>query len=143
MVHEVMAGFFKASERFEYDPKMGRFRGYLKTATLNAMRQRYRKDRGKTSFDPAWLENQPQRTETLWAREWLGQLIVRALEAVKSSTNIEQRSWDAFELYGRRHVPIEDVADRLDMTSQAIRKAKSRISQLVREEIDRLRQDEG
>lgn len=143
MVHEVMAGFFKAAERFEYDPKMGRFRGYLKTATLNAMRQRYRKDRGKTSFDPAWMENQPHKTESLWAREWLGQLIVRALETVKSTTNIEQRSWDAFELYGRRHVPIDDVADRLDMTPQAIRKAKSRISQLVRDEIDRLREEEG
>ena len=143
MVHEVMAGFFKAAERFEYDPKMGRFRGYLKTATLNAMRQRYRKDRGKTSFDPAWLENQPQRTETLWAREWLGQLIVRALETVKSTTNLEQRSWDAFELYGRRHVPIEDVSERLDMTPQAVRKAKSRIAQLVRDEIQRVRIEEG
>ena len=143
MVHEVMAGFFKAAERFEYDPKMGRFRGYLKTATLNAMRQRYRKDRGKTSFDPAWLENQPQRTETLWAREWLGQLIVRALETVKGTTNIEERSWDAFELYGRRHVPIDDVAARLDMTPQAIRKAKSRIAQLIREEIQRIRIEEG
>ncbi len=143
MVHEVMAGFFKAAERFEYDPKMGRFRGYLKPATLNAMRQRYRKDRGKTSFDPAWLEQQPERTETLWAREWLGQLIVRALETVRTTTNIEQRSWDAFELYGRRNVPIEDVGNRLDMTPQAIRKAKSRISQLVRDEIDRLRLEEG
>ena len=143
MVHEVMAGFFKAAERFEYDPKMGRFRGYLKTATLNAMRQRYRKDRGKTSFDPAWLENQPERTETLWAREWLGQLIVRALETVRTTTNIEQRSWDAFELYGRRNVPIEDVSTRLEMTPPAIRKAKSRISQLVREEIERMRIEEG
>ena len=143
IVHEVMAGFFKAAHRFEYDPKMGRFRGYLKTATLNAMRQRYRKNRGKTTFDPAWMEQQPHRTETLWAREWLGQLIVRALDAVRAGTSIEQRSWDAFELYGRRNVPIEEVSERLDMAPTAIRKAKSRISQLVRDEIERLRLEEG
>lgn len=143
IIHEVMAGFFKAAERFEYDPNMGRFRGYLKTATLNAMRQRYRKDRGKTSMDPAWMEQQPERVETLWAREWLGQLIIRALDTVRETTSIEQRSWDAFELYGRRNVPIEDVAQRLEMSPQAIRKAKSRISQLVRDEIERLRAEEG
>jgi RNA polymerase sigma-70 factor (ECF subfamily) len=143
IVHEVMAGFFKAAHRFEYDPKMGRFRGYLKTATLNAIRQRYRKNRGKTTFDPAWLEQQPGRTETLWAREWLGQLIIRALDAVREGTSIEQRSWDAFELYGRRNVPIDEVAQRLEMAPAAIRKAKSRISQLVRDEIERLRLEEG
>ena len=94
-------------------------------------------------MDPLWLEQQPEKVETLWAREWLGQLIVRALETVRDTTNIEQRSWDAFELYGRRNVPIEDVSDRLEMSPQAIRKAKSRISQLVREEIERLRVEEG
>ena len=143
IIHEVMAGFFKASERFEYEPSMGRFRGYLKTATLNAMRQRYRKNRGKTSMDPAWMEQQPEQVETLWAREWLGQLIIRALDSVRETTSLEQRSWDAFELYGRRNVPIDDVASRLEMSPQAIRKAKSRISQLVRDEIERLRSEEG
>ena len=143
IVHEVMAGFFRAAERFEYDPEMGRFRGYLKTATINALRQRHRKNRGKSTYDPAWLEQQPGRSDTLWAREWLGQLIVRALDAVRATTSIEQRSWDAFELYGRRSVPIDDVADRLEMSPQAIRKAKSRISQLVRDEIERLRDEEG
>ena len=107
------------------------------------MRQRYRKDRGKTSMDPAWMEQQPERVETLWAREWLGQLIIRALDTVRETTSIEQRSWDAFELYGRRNVPIDDVAQRLEMSPQAIRKAKSRISQLVRDEIERLRVEEG
>jgi len=143
IVHEVMTNFFRAAERFEYDPALGRFRGYLKTAAINALRQRYRKNRRKTSFDPAWLEEHPGRTDTLWAREWLGQLIVRAIETVRATTSIESRSWDAFELYGRRNVPIDEVSERLGMSPQAIRKAKSRVSQLIRDEISRLREEEG
>ena len=143
IVHEVMTNFFRAAERFEYDPRLGRFRGYLKTAAINALRQRYRKNRRKTSFDPAWLEEHPGRTDTLWAREWLGQLIVRAIETVRATSSIETRSWDAFELYGRRNVPIDEVSERLDMSPQAIRKAKSRIAQLIRDEIARLRDEEG
>ena len=59
IVHEVMAGFYRAAKRFEYDSSKGRFRGYLKLATLNALRTRHRRD-GRlvaVSFDEAWLED--------------------------------------------------------------------------------------
>ena len=142
VVHEVMAGFFKASERFEYDPQLGRFRGYLKTATINALRNRHRKNKGKSALDQEFIDQQPAQTEALWDQEWLGSLIVRALESVRLHTSLEPSSWEAFELYGRRSVPIEEVSKRLEMSAPAIRKAKSRIAQLVREEIERLRAEE-
>ena len=142
VVHEVMAGFFKASERFEYDPQLGRFRGYLKTATINALRNRHRKNKGRSALDQEFIDQQPAQTEALWDQEWLGSLIVRALESVRLHTSLESSSWEAFELYGRRNVPIEEVSKRLEMSAPAIRKAKSRIAQLVREEIERLRAEE-
>ena len=143
IVHDVMAGFFKASERFNYDPEFGRFRGYLKTATVNALRNRFRKNRGRGTFDQNLLEQQPAQVDALWSQEWLGQLIIRAIESVRMHTSIEPTSWEAFELYGRRNVPIVEVSDRLEMSPQAIRKAKSRISQLIRDEIERIRLEEA
>lgn len=139
IVHDVMTGFFKAAERFEYDPKLGRFRGYLKTATINALRNRHRKNKGKSTFNQELIEQQPAHVEVLWDQEWLGSLIIRALDSVRSQTNLEPSSWEAFELYGRRNVPIEEVSQRLDLSPEAIRKAKSRIALLVRQEIERLR----
>ena len=105
IVHDVMAGFFKASERFNYDPEFGRFRGYLKTATVNALRNRFRKNRGKSTFDQNLFDQQPAQVDSLWSQEWLGQLIIRAMESVREQTSIEASSWEAFELYGRRNVP--------------------------------------
>ncbi|MAJ47146.1 MAG: hypothetical protein CBC35_07810 [Planctomycetes bacterium TMED75] len=142
IVHDVMTGFFKAAERFEYDPKLGRFRGYLKTSTINALRNQHRKNKGKSTFDQEFIEQQPARAEVLWDQEWLGSLIVRALDSVRSQTNLEPSSWEAFELYGRRNVPIEEVSQRLGLSPEAIRKAKSRIALLVRDEIDRLRAED-
>ena len=51
VAHEVIANFFRASHRFQYDASAGRFRGYLKAATLNAMRAKRGSERafGSTS----------------------------------------------------------------------------------------------
>ena len=145
VAHEVMANFFRASERFEYNPDAGRFRGYLKAATLNAMRARWRKQRPMVDIDAGTdlpIEDRCD-VDDAWDREWTRNLISRALASVRHSGKQSEQSWEAFELYGRRGVPIDEVADRLGMKPDAIRQAKSRISRQVRQEIERLRAEEG
>ena len=142
---EVMANFFRAASRFEYDPKMGRFRGYLKACTLNSMRSRWRKKRDQIDVDAATglaIEDEAY-AEHEWEQEWVRNAIARALDTVKRASNMSEQSWEAFELYGRREVPIEEVAKRLEMSPEAIRQAKSRISRQVRTEIERIRIEEG
>ncbi len=145
VAHEVMANFFRASTRFEYDPNAGRFRGYLKAATLNTLRARWRKRRDMIDAD-AGSELPIEDTldvDEIWDREWIRSIITRALTTVRSNGSQSGRSWEAFELYGRRGVPIEEVGLRLDMSPEAIRQAKSRISRQVRVEIERIRAEEG
>jgi len=45
IMQTVLFNFFRVADKFEYDPSKGRFRGYLKRITLNAIRERYRKKR--------------------------------------------------------------------------------------------------
>ena len=145
VAHEVMTNFFRASSRFEYDPDAGRFRGYLKAATLNTLRARWRKQRDMVDVDAGTdipIEDRVD-TDEVWDREWTRSLITRALAAVRENGNQSEQSWEAFELYGRRGVPIEEVAQRLGMSPEAIRQAKSRISRQVRSEIERIRSEEG
>ena len=145
VAHEVMTNFFRASSRFEYDPSAGRFRGYLKAATLNTLRGRWRKQRDMVDVDAGTdlpIEDRVNADE-LWDREWTRSLITRALTAIKGGGNQSEQSWEAFELYGRRGVPIDQVSDRLGMSPEAIRQAKSRICRQVRNEIERIRSEEG
>lgn len=145
VAHEVMANFFRASNQFEYDSSNGRFRGYLKAATLNTLRGRWRKRKNMIDVDAGSdlpIESRVDADE-MWDREWTRNLITRALTAVKSNGSQSEQSWEAFELYGRRGVPIDEVASRLDMNPAAIRQAKSRISRQVRAEIERIRSEEG
>ena len=145
VAQEVMANFFRAASRFEYDPGLGRFRGYLKACTLNAMRSRWRRKKDQVDVDASTglaIEDEAY-AEREWEQEWIRSSIARALEIVKRNSGMSDRSWEAFELYGRREVPIDEVSQRMDMSPEAIRQAKSRISRLVRAEIERIRIEEG
>ena len=143
LVQQVMSAFFKAAQRFEYDPARGRFRGYLKTATVNALSRIRHKRRGEVEWDEEQFLEEPASIDQAWTREWIGQTLVRAIAQAKQTSSIAQSSWEAFELYGRRGMPLQAAADQLGMSPSAVTKAKSRVAALVREEIERLRQEEG
>ena len=143
IVQEVMTAFFKASEQFEYDPDKGRFRGYLKTATIRALQSQRNKNRGAVQWEPERFLEQPEEVDDAWDTEWMEQLLERAVQHVMATTNLSSSSWDAFELYGRRGLSLKDAAAQLKMQPEAVKKAKNRVAALVREELDRLRQEEG
>ena len=81
--------------------------------------------------------------DELWDREWTRSLITRALTAIKDGGNQSEQSWKAFDLYSRRGVPVDEVAERLGTGPEAIRQARSRIGRQVRNEIERIRSEEG
>jgi RNA polymerase sigma factor (sigma-70 family) len=141
VLQDVLLGFFRVSNRFEYDPKKGRFRGYLKRVTLNAIRARHRKKRPTTGFDDTVDPPVESDLDAAWDRQWTEQLLQRAMGEARNE--VEERTWQAFELYGVRGVPAEEVAKETKMTPAAIRHAKMRITRRVREIVERIRGDEG
>ena len=142
VVQDVMSAFFKAAERFEYDPSRGRFRGYLKTATVNTLTRLRHKRRGEVGWNHEQWMDEAAEVDRHWADEWLNHLLTRAVANAKATSNVAQSSWDAFELYGRRGVPAEAAAEQLGMSMEAVQKAKSRVAALVRAEIEELRAEE-
>ena len=77
----------------------------------------------------------------MWDREWTEHLLRRALEKVR--TNIQPKHLEAFERYGVRGEPVASVAQDLQMSEASIRHAKMRVLDQMREEIARMRADEG
>jgi RNA polymerase sigma-70 factor (ECF subfamily) len=142
VLQDVMLGFFRQSQTFEYDPKRGRFRGYLKTVTLNAIRDRHRRKRPKVGlpehFEPSSDDDALHAT---WDHEWTQHLLRRAMEKVRAT--VQPRTLEAFERYGVRGEPAESVSRALGMSEASIRHAKMRIMHQLREEIQRLRDEEG
>ena len=142
IMQTVLFNFFRVADKFEYDPSKGRFRGYLKRITLNAIRQRYRKKREKNldTHGMRVAEDPRDELEAAFDREWAEHLLSEAM--TEARPKFEPKTWEAFELYGRRGMSAERAGERLGMTPESIRHAKSRVMRAVREIVIRLREEE-
>jgi RNA polymerase sigma factor (sigma-70 family) len=143
VVQEVMLGFYKVSDRFEYDPSKGRFRGYLKRATLNVIRKRVRggRERDASLSDIDMMDDHAPSLETAWERAWADQIMARAIEAAR--TRVDEKTFEAFEMYARRGIAADVVAERLDMGVNSVHQAKSRVMAMIADLVDQMRQEEG
>ncbi len=147
IVQNVLLGFFKAAPDFRYDPGKGRFRSYLKTATVRAM-QRHREKAARAHVGGPALDEQrdaapdddPQLADD-WEWAWQRAILKRALLDVRA--RVDSKTFAAFELTAMQNVPVAEVAQRLSMTPEAVRQATSRVNRHVRETAQQLRDREG
>ena len=94
-------------------------------------------------FDAAWLEEGSEQGDALWTCSWRETMFHRALATVRETTRLSEQSLDAFELCAVRGVPVEEAARQLGLSAAATQKAKNRVTLAVREELERIRLEEG
>jgi RNA polymerase sigma factor (sigma-70 family) len=141
VLQDVLLGFFRVHEQFEYDPAKGRFRGYLKRITLNAIRARYRRKRPDDHIPSNFEAATEDDIDAAWDRQWTEQILRQALDVARSE--FRTNTFEAFQLYGRRGLASDVVAEQLDMTPDAVRHAKMRVMKRVRAIVQELRSEEG
>ncbi len=141
ILQDVMLGFFRLSAEFHYDPAKGRFRGYLKQATLNAIRRLFRGQDKARSVPDELLDERAATAESHWESQWAQRIMTRALDEARR--RVDEQTYEAFDLYARRDVAAEEVASRLGMSVNSVHQAKSRVMRVVTAVVDRLRSDEG
>jgi RNA polymerase sigma-70 factor (ECF subfamily) len=127
--------------RFHRDQAGGTFRGWLHTITHNKVRDHFRDRRHQPAAaggsevqqqllqvpDPLLADDDPseedlKRRQLLQALEWI-------------AGDFEQRTWQAFWKVQIEGQDTADVARELNMTPAAVRKAKYRVLQRLREEL--------
>lgn len=142
IIQDVMLGFFSAIPRFEYDPSRGRFRGYLKTCTMHTIQRRASRSQHFKSVaidevDPADLE-----VEHLWNDIWEREQLKRAISAVRVRYE-GNATFQAFELVTFKNRSVDEAARELAMNPSSVYKAKQRISEAIKQELQQLESDEG
>jgi RNA polymerase sigma factor (sigma-70 family) len=138
IVQDVMAGFYAVSPRFEYDPAVGRFRGWLKTCTLRAAIRRAGKN---LKFRGVPLEEVPDvdaAVQPVWEDLWEKELVARALQLLRKKSS-ERLPFRIFEQYVLLDRAAQEVADELDTTVENVHQAKSRMTRELRQIVSRLR----
>jgi len=138
---ETMLEFLKAFRNEKYDREQGRLCNWLlgvaKRVILNLRGNRplERLIADKTTGTSFWdMIKDDHGIKHTWDTEWRRMVLTRCLEQARRE--IDARVFEAFELCALSEMPVDEVAQRLGMSRNAVYIAKSRV-------LSRLRQLEG
>jgi RNA polymerase sigma-70 factor (ECF subfamily) len=147
VTQDVFRAVARAIERYDPDPTLGTFRGWLFRIANNliinllAAQRRHPRGTGDTGVQRL-LEEQPEAAEDDSAQfeaEYRRRVLSWAAERVRSSfSNV---AWRAFWLTGVEGQPAKDVADSLGMSIGTVYQYKSRVVARIRREIERVEEE--
>jgi RNA polymerase sigma-70 factor (ECF subfamily) len=140
VAQEVFTAAAAALDRFHRDRPGDTFRGWLRVITRNQILVLFRRHKGQPQAEggsQAWENLQeiadplpgPAEEESVE----MGQLYLRALELVRGE--FQERTWQAFWLSAVEGRDPAVLAQELNMTTNNVRQAKSRVLRRLREEV--------
>lgn len=132
VAQQVLVKLLSKMVAFEYEPRKGRFRGWLRTVTVNTWRDYLRDNSRHRNHFSQFPEEELAETVT---EEYDRELFEIAREHVRR--NVEPKTWRAFELRAFEQVPSRQVADELGMTVAAVNMAKLRVQRMLTDAVQR------
>ncbi len=142
IVQEVVTGFFNATPRFVYDPNKGRFRGYLKVATIRAIQALVTGNRVRGISLDALEQEVAQTADAGWDEVWDRERLAYALALTRAHYQ-NNKTFKAFERFAVLGEPAEAVAEGLGMSVDGVYQAKTRVTAAVRQRIEEMEKEDG
>ena len=135
---ETMVEFLKAFRGGKYDREKGRLSNWLfgvaRRVILNLRSHRplERLVADKTTGTSFWdLIQDDHSIKHSWENQWRQMVLTRCLEQARRE--LDSKVFEAFELYALSEMPVDEVAQRLRMSRNAVYIAKSRVLSRLRE----------
>ena len=141
LAQDVLHAVARSSERLEYDPRKGSFRGWLFTVARNKLhtflRRRERQRRRTADVPVDRLAEEPaapeSEEEALWEQEYQQRLFDWAAEQVRG--HFQNRTWQAFWRTAVEGRSPREVAEALGLSVGAVYIAKSRVLARLKEQV--------
>jgi RNA polymerase sigma-70 factor (ECF subfamily) len=137
---EVLTVLVRRLPDFERQPRPGAFRRWLRTITVNCLRDYWRANKGRPRASGAsdaqealqQLEDPDSGLSKQWEQEHDKHVARRLLELIRP--HFESTTWEAFRRFALEGEPAERVAAALGTTANAVFIAKSRVLARLRQE---------
>lgn len=144
LVQNVMSVVVRRLAEFEHNGRTGAFRTWLRTITVNCVREHWRSRQanptGAGGSDMlaviAELEDPASPLSVLWNEEHDRQVMRQLLGILREE--FEPQTWNAFEQFALQGQPAAEVAKNLGITPNAVFIAKSRVLARLRQESEGL-----
>jgi len=149
VVQETMAAMARNLPQFDYDPKVGSFKGWLLTQArwciINHLRKRPpqatpaphpAEEERRTSVIDQLVDPASQDLDRLWDREWESTLLEAATAKVKRQ--IDPEMYQVFDCYVNKEWPPQRVAEAFSTSVENVYVIKHRVTALLKTEVERL-----
>ena len=145
VAQEVMLSLSKVMPSFRYDPSKGKFRSYLKTATLRAILRKSQQKHGEVALgsieEATRIAEADTAVEEAWELEWQRYHLRQAMRALENEFNETDRK--AFQRYGIDGHDAKETAAELNISVNQVYYAKSQILKRLKEVIEFQVREEG
>lgn len=145
VAQEVMLSLSKAMPNFQYDPNKGKFRSYLKTATLRAVVWKNRHRQGEAAIgtidEATRVAEADEAVEQAWELEWQRYHLRQAMHTLENEFSETDRK--AFRHYAVEGHDARETAAELNLSVNQVYHAKSRILKRLERVIERQVREEG
>ncbi len=147
VVQEVCIKVFRQIIRFDYSPERGRFRGWLKTMTRNTVIDYLRRKQTRLKASREFRRDMEQKLkdeaaadDEIWRKEWEKALYETAMERVRE--RVGEETFRIFKRYVLDRDSAQDVANETSLDANAIYAVKHRVLKYLRNEVEKIRNDE-
>lgn len=145
VAQDVWTSLVKALPDFEYDPAKGKFRSYLKTATLRAIIKKCQQGHGEVNIDniedATRIAENDAVIEEAWELEWRQYHLGQAMRTIEAEFSLVDRK--AFQRYAVEGREPRETAEELGLSIDQVYQAKSRIMHRIKALIDIQIAEEG
>ena len=149
VVQETMVAAAKHIPSFKYDRKLGSFRHWLLNMSRWRISDQFRRRKKLTTELPDDLADETGQLSVLvdektlnfdefWESEWQKTLIEAAINKVKTSLDAEK--YQIFDFLVNKQWSPEKVSKRFGISVNQVYLAKHRITELVKKEVERLKE---
>ena len=148
VVQETLISVAKHMPTFQYDPAIGSFKAWLLNMTRWRITDhlRKRKHQGQAESPEGdegeivqEVEQLSHDLEKLWDQEWEGNLLHAAI--AKARRRIDPHQFQIFDFYVNKDWAPEKVAKSFSIPIAQVYLAKHRVTEAIREEVERLRKE--
>jgi RNA polymerase sigma factor (sigma-70 family) len=143
VVQETVICVAKSMPDFNYDPKIGSFKAWLRKLTrwriLDHVRKRNSAPRPFSSFEEEFPqmdripEDHDAAFESRWDEEWRKAIIEAAV--AKTKPRVDEKQFQIFELCALQGWPVERVAATLNISRPRVYLAKHRVGKIFEAEL--------
>jgi RNA polymerase sigma factor (sigma-70 family) len=148
-VQETVIAVARKMHAFKYDPALGSFKGWLLHITRWRIADQFRKRRGdqpptnhssdetaRTPTDERMPDPESLNLDAFWEGEWKKNLLEAAIERAKEK--VTAKEYQLFDLYAVQGWAVRDIVRTVGVSANQVYMAKSRVSAVIKKEVEYL-----